>query len=469
MNNKHFIKNNIININQFIKLFLLIAFIVTNNTTKALDLLECWQIAMTRDPEYLVSTFELDLGSNRSSQSKSLWLPNIYLEAQYGLANFNSSINGAEFNAPGMPGPYSNAEFNNIIKHGRFNSNSIVLIQPLYDNLRLTQSRKLNLSATINRLVSLSGQQKIILKTSEYYCNVLLATEMLRLSYKQEQAINKMYMEINKRFKLGDASATDVQEALERLEEMKVKLISEENHLAIQKLALIDLCGNFSTLKSLNHNINFDLLHIHENIENLTKKMLLQNFNLRILKIMTEISEQEIEKYSLASSIKLEAIGKIHKEKLSSSKYNYAKNKINHKMLGIQFSMPLFTGSYRTFKEVEQINLAAQSRATLAKISLETEQLLRMLFLNLSTFKNRLESLENNFNISTSRLLSTIKKHAVGARSTLEVLGAHNDAINIEKKLYAEKIEFLLNILRLKFMLAELNEDVLKLINNSFS
>lgn len=434
------------------------------NITLAANLIDVWHASQTRNPEFIMSKLEQLAGEQRLQQSRALWLPNIYLNATTGKTTSNSSTKGATFNAPGMSGSYTNATFDTSIKHGSINNNSLSLIQPIYDLERLIESKKLKKSADISNLYADLARQNLMLLVAESYFAVLLANENLRLTEKLEKANIATYTEMKKRFQLGNMTKTDLQEVEEGLDRVKVKLISVKNDLQIKNLALKDLLGKSEDLKKIKTTCLTSAFSFSVPIEQYVVNLISKNLQLRIVAAMQDVAKQELTKHSIISSVKLNGIAQISKDK-SNGSYNASNNRKDY-LIGMQLSAPIFTGGYRIAKEAEALQLLEKSRMEYVKVALDVEHSIRNTWFALSSTENRINALQNNLKTSKARLLSTIKGHSVGSRSTLEVLNAQSDLIEVENSLFIEKISFLLNRLYISSMVGELTEKELQIINS---
>lgn len=447
-----------------LKLILISITLLTPKIILAADLIDVWNAAQTRNPEFIISKYEKLAGDQRYKQSKALWLPNVYFTATTGKIKFSNSTKGATFDAPGMFGPYSNAIFETSINHGHINRHALSLMQPIYDLERLTASRQLKKFSDISNISVELASQNLMLLVAENYFMVLLANETVQLMENQKKAIMKTYKEVKKRFKLGNASKTDLQEAVESLDNIQVKLIFAKNDLQIKELALKDLLGKSEDLKELKKNLLHDSFNFSATLEEYVAKIRSKNLQLRMMTATQEIAKQEVTKYSAMSSIKLNAIAQVSKDQ--SKGINNATNITKDYVLGMQLSAPIFTGGYRSAKEEETLRLLEKSKVEYDKVALQIEHSIRTIWFALSSTEERIKALQNNLQTSKARLLLTIKGHTVGSRSTLEVLQAQSDAIEVERSLFIEKIQFLLNRLHIISMIGELTEQELQSINN---
>lgn len=430
-----------------------------------LDLIEIWKASQTRDPQFIMSKFEKLAGEQRQEQSRSLWLPSIYFIATTGKAKSSSCIKGAKFDAPGMSGPYSNATFETLINGGNVTRKTISLVQPIYNLELLAESRKLKKSSEIANFNAELAQQNLILLVADNYFGVLMANEDLRLTGIEKQAIEKTYKEIKKRLQLGAASKNDLQEAQESIDRIEVKLIIAKNNVQLKNLLLRDLFDDdVKDLKDLKKNLLPSDFHFDSPLHEYVGKMFSNNIQLKIMKITKEIAKQEAIKYSIASSIKLDAVAQLSKD--SSRGSNHSSNYRKDYLLGLQILAPIFTGGYRSAKEQEALQLLEKTKIEYDKIALDIEHAIRDTWYALFSAHERINALQNNLQTSKERLSSTIKGHSVGSRSTLEVLKAQGDAIEVERSLFAEKIQFLLNRLYISSMIGDLSHKELILIND---
>ena len=72
-----------------------------------------------------------------------------------------------------------------------------------------------------------------------------------------------MYAEIRKRNELGDASQTDLQEALQKMEQTRVGVSNAEMDLKNKQMALIDLMPEARNMKSLNTMMSIQSKHLN--------------------------------------------------------------------------------------------------------------------------------------------------------------------------------------------------------------
>ena len=429
------------------------------------DLMDFWKSAMTREPSYVASKFEQLAGERRKEQADSVWRPNVFLNAGLGYLNSSSSTAGAYFSTPG--GMVStDAIFNTSINNGVLSRYALTAVQPLYDQERSANRKQLLLSSNIADLSWLQAQQNLILLVSERYFDFLKAKEALRLAKKQEQAISTMYAEIRKRNELGDASQTDLQEALQKMEQTRVGVSNAEMDLKNKQMALIDLMPEARNMKSLNTMMSIQSKHLNS-LESYLGLMKKQNIQLKIVQLNQDSIKAEMSKFTLAGSPKVELFARSAKDRITGSgDYGaVADNTMTSNSVGVQLSVPLYTGGYRSAKQEELLLNLDKAKAEYDRSSIDMERNLRSIWLYLDSAGPRINSLNASYQAAKSRLNSTRQGHRAGSRTTLELLGAEIDAVNTEYSVYSERINLLMNRIRLDSIVGNLGEEQLHAIN----
>lgn len=445
--------------------------LITNAATSQLfaaDLIDVWKSAQTKEPSYIASRYEQLAGEKRRDQASSMFKPNIFASATAGYMTSNSSTTGAQFYSSSMQGgPFNGSVFNTSTNGGALTRHAISAIQPVYNKERSAQKNQLRTSSDVSDLLWQQAQQNLIILVSERYFDVLKAEETLRLSKKQELAIRQMHSEIKMRQKLGDAAQTDLQEAAQKMDATQIAIVNAEMDLKVKRMALDDLLvGATGNLKHLKDSIDLATLSLGS-LEQYVSKMKSQNINLKIAASLQDIATTEVDKYEVTASPKVDIVAQTSRDHLSGSGDfgSGAGNTVTNHMVGVQLSIPLYTGGYRSSKYEESIQNLQKAKANYEQATLETEKSLRSIWMVLNTSKDRISAMSNAKVTSQARLNATRSGHKVGARNTLELLGAEIDAIASEHSLFIEQINYFLNRLRLAAMVSELGEADLNSVN----
>ena len=451
----------------FSKLAIAILAHVATSPLFAADLLDVWKSAQSKDPSYIASRYEQMAGEKRRDQADSMFRPNIFVSATAGYMTSNSSTTGAQFYSSSMSGgPFNGSVFNTSVNGGTLTRHAVSAIQPVYNKERSAQKSQLKTSSDLSDLVWQQAQHHLMILVSERYFDVLKAEETLRLAKKQELAISQMYSEIKKRQQLGDAAQTDLQEAAQKMDATQVGIINAQMDLKVKKMALEDLMAGSSQIKHLSESIGLSSLNL-ESLEQYVSKMKSQNIGLKMAALSQDIAKAESEKYDLLASPKVDVVAQTSRDHLSGSGDfgSGAGNTVTNHMVGVQLMVPLYTGGYRSAKYEEAILNLQKAKTNYDQVSLDAEKALRAIWLALNSSKERIPAMIRAKETSQARLRTTRSGHKVGARNTLELLGAEMDAVASEHALFMEETNYLLNRLRLAAMVSELGESDLNSIN----
>ena len=186
--------------------------------------------------------------------------------------------------------------------------------------------------------------------------------------------------------------------------------------------------------------------------------------------IAVELAKQEAGKFSRRASATVDLVAQAGRDRLSGSgDYGSASNSATNRMVGIQLSVPLFTGGYRSAKEDEALRLADKAAAELERTRQQVAQQVRAAWLGLSVGVQRVHSLDEALVASLSRADATQTGRDVGQRTTLDLLNAENDAAAARLALAQGRVALLLDRLRLAALVGQLDEAALRTANGELA
>ena len=134
-------------------------------------------------------------------------------------------------------------------------------------------------------------------------------------------------------------------------------------------------------------------------------------------------------------------------------------------MIGIQLTVPLFTGGYRRAKYAEALHLADKAAADMELASQQIRQKTRSAWLGVTVGIGRVAALEQARTASLARLAATRLGHTEGDRTTLELLNAENEAGSAELAVLQAQIGVEIDRLRLAQLTGKLTDADLRLVN----
>lgn len=449
-----------------------LALVCQIQTTAAADLIEVWQAAVQNDKAYAVGRAAQATAQPRRDQAAALWMPNVGLATSLGVASSDTATRGAQFSAPGFA-QSGGVGFSTSVTNGSSTRWAISASQPLYNPQRRAQQQQLALSAELADLEWQSAGQSLILRTAERYFDLALADEALRVLRLQLDAVQRATTEAQDRFKLGSVPVTDTHEARARLAGIRAQMLAAVSDLQVKRNLLADSTGLPVTalVARLPSAVASSVAAFTpQALEPWLAEAQAGNPRIRSQLLAAEIARQEARKHSLRASATVDLVAQAGRDRLSGSgDFGSASNTGSNRMIGIQLSLPLFTGGYRDAKQEEALRLADQSVAELERTRQEVAQQVRAAWLGLSVGAERVQALAEALSASTSRRDATQIGLGVGQRTTLDLLNAENDSASAQLALAQGRVGVLLDRLRLAVLVGQLDESTLRSVNAELS
>ena len=437
---------------------------ITSQSVYALDLLDAWQAAQNKDPSFSAARAGVVVGRARSGQAKALKLPQVTASAGTGMVNAYNKIGNAQFSAPGMGGPYNNASFITQTDNGVDLHWNIRAEQPLYNAELATQAQQLNKQAEFANIKLSAEQQGLILRVAKAYFDVLLAEDSLVALKKQRLAVSQALAVAKGRFAEGDVAIIDTHEAQAREDALVAQELEVESNLQLAQAALTDLTGNTgdvlarladqSNLQQLNEGVLKDWLALAQS----------NSPYLHMQQIQQGIAHDEIDKYRLSNSPVLSLVAQAGGADLRGS--NNDSTLSNHAVsVGVQLTMPLFTGGMRNAKYEEAVALEQQSMDETEVIRLRAGQQARTEWLGVSVGKGKVRAMEQALYSSKVKLDATKLGREVGDRTILDEHNAEQDFHSTRTQLFRARYQMLLSYLSLAATAGILDEKRLLEVN----
>ena len=433
----------------------------------ATDLIDAWRAAQQHDLDFAVSRAAQQSGEAKRGQAAALRRPTVMLSGTAGVAGSDTAVNGAQFSAPGL-GTSEGVAFNTSVNRGTLGRLALSASLPLISRERDAQVKQLVLSADVADLAWQEAQQTLMLTTAQRYFDVVLAADALRVLRQQQVAVNSALTETQDRFRLGDVPVTDTHEAAARAEAITAQGLALETDLQLKQAAFTDATGlQPNSVQWMAPGADSTPASVQA-LAFWVSESGARNFVLRMQLVAVEVATQEAAKSSGALSPSLDLVAQVGRERLSGSgDFGNAANSSGNRMIGLQLSVPLYTGGMRGAREQEALRGIDKARAQADRTRQQVVQQTRAAWLGLTVGAGRIAALSQALVSTRSRLDATRLGRQVGDRTTLDLLNAENDAASAELTLMQARVEFLMNRLRLAAAAGRLDEAWLQSVNAS--
>ena len=430
------------------------------STTHAADLMSAWQAALTRDPEIAAARALYEQAAFRQEQAKALWAPMVSANGAVGVGGADSRTRGAE--AMGQ----SDVTFKTSVNAGALTRASIGAQKAWISPEREAQSKQLELSAQIAQTQWQQAQQTLIMRTAQRYLDVVAAEQTLTILQRQQKAVQQAAAEISKRQTVGDASVMDVQEANARVSEIRAHVLTQENTLAMKKVAYRQLTGQEPTQLAGLAQVSATTADLGD-ANTWVQRAKQQSPALQMMGLQQAIQGQEAKRIKAANAMTLDWVAQAQMDRLAGNGAysSSASNQMAQYMVGLQLSAPLSTGGMVESREREALKQVEKLRYDQEAAELQIEQQVRDAWQSLSTAPARLQALSQSEQASKARLNATRQAHRTGARTTNEWLGAEHDVAQAELALLLLRTQTLMDQLRLHAATGSLGETELRQVN----
>ena len=432
----------------------------------ALDLVQAWQAAQQHDFDFLAAQEAHEAGTTQRDQAHALWHPTVQASGTAGRMTNDSQIQGAQFAAPGFP-VTNNAAFNTSINNGTLDRWALSARQPLLSRDRLSQSRQLDDKAEIAELEWKMARQDLMLRTAQRYFDVALAQESLRVARQQEQSVEKALGEVQARYRLGDVPITDTHEAQARVEAIRAQIAAAETDLQIKQAALSDATGlPLASLEVLQPTRGDMPVPGGASLQQWLDDAAAGNPGLRMQMMKVDMAHEETARYGVLGTSSLDLVGEVTRDHLSGSgDYGAASNTLHTAVVGLQLTVPLYTGGARSARQEEARHLADKALNETDRARQQVALQTRASWLGLTTGMRRLDALAAALKASQARLLATRLGQRVGDRSTLDLLNAESDAAGARMAWLQARASLALTRLQLEALAGKLQESELQAVN----
>ena len=427
-----------------------------------LSLSEAIASAKLHDKEYLSASTLTDSADALRAQAGSLWRPQVVLSASAGKASNETKTAGAQFSAPSMGMFNQTADFNTSISNGTMTQWAVSAKQPLYNPARRAQSQQLKLGAQITDLQRQGAEQALIVRTAERYFDAQLAQQKLQLLSAQLKSTQSSTEEAQYRFDIGNRPITEVYESQAQLAEIQAAHYGAQSDLQIKLQRLQDAIGHIPAALPNAVQLRQPLPKL-EPLAVWQTKAQQNNIELQMQALAVRNAQAKAQEYALGASASVDLVGQIGRQKLSGDgDYGSAKNQQNNSMIGVQLTVPLYTGGYNSAKYQEAQAALKKAQMDLQRTQEQVAQNVNAAWLGAQTAQLQVSALSAALKASAARLDATKTGQEVGHRTVLDVLNAQNQNTQVRINLESAKQQYVMSRLRLGALVQALDEGMIR-------
>ncbi|MES2898532.1 MAG: TolC family outer membrane protein [Pseudomonadota bacterium] len=430
---------------------------------QAADLLQVYQQALANDATYASARASLAAGRERVPQGRALLMPTIGLSGSMVKSDSDTSPwnEGATVINP-------NTGVATVIGGGGVDptttTHTLALTQPLFRWANWQTYQQSKLLQAIAEAQFAQAQQDLITRVSQAYFDVLAAQDTLELNRAQKTATTEQLASAKRNFEVGTQTITDTHEAQAAFDLVVAQEFAAINDLENKRSALQAIIGTApGALAPLKPGVTLATPQ-PAIIDPWVSSAESANYGVVAASLNYESSKREIQKQRAGHYPTLDLTANATRQKVSGQ--FQGSGTTDNKAIGIQYSVPIFSGFAVTSRVRESIALEDKARNDLETTRRNAANVARQAYLGVNSGLAQVRALEAAEVSSTSALDSNKLGYQVGVRINIDVLNAQRQLYSTRRDLSRARYDTIMNGLRLKSAAGSLREDDLVPVNN---
>jgi len=427
----------------------------------AIDLIQVYQQALANDATFASARASLAAGRERVPQGRAGLLPTIGLSGSIvknnnDISPFNEGEPGIVNGQPGIIGG-SGANL-------RTNQYTLALSQPLFRWDRWQTYEQSKLAQAISEAQFAQAQQDLITRVAQAYFDVLSAQDTLESTRAQKSAVTEQLASAKRNFEVGTQTITDTHEAQAAYDLVVAQEFAAVNDLDNKRSALQAIIGaEPAALAPLQTGINLAPPQ-PAMVDPWVSSAETQNYGVTVSQLALESAKRDISKNRAGHLPTLDLVASSSRTNVSGRSAGSGDTRNN--AIGVQWSVPIFSGYAVTSRVRESIALEDKARNDLEATRRNAALQARQAFLGVNSGLAQVKALQAAEVSSQSALESNKLGYQVGVRINIDVLNAQRQLYSTRTDLARARYNTILNGLRLKAASGSLREADLVPVNN---
>ncbi len=432
---------------QHKRLLLAIALYLGLSAAHGRDLLEVWQLALERDPIYAASGYARTADQERVPQARARLLPYVTATAGADVDNLRRARDLSDS------------------RTSRHASWSLALVQPLFDLPAWDTLQRADFQVSQADIAHRMAYQDLLLRTAQAYFDVLASQDSLRALLGEKAAIATQLRAAQQSFELGATTITDAHEAQARLDLILASEVNLRNELQLAEDTLARIIAERpGALAELLREAPLPAPEPNR-LEAWADQASHGGLAVANAELQTQIAQKEIDIAKGAHAPTVDFVARTG----SASDYGIEGYRAGPRSLdstvGVQLSIPLFTGGEISSRVREQTSRLQYARAQLEDTRRASVQAAQRYFKGVVAGLSQVAALQAAERSSEAALQANRTGYEIGVRINIDVLNAEQQLYVTQRALARARYDTLMNGLQLKAAAGILQEADLVAIN----
>ena len=404
---------------------------VLTGTAQAQSLVQLYEAAKGYDASFKAAQSQYQANLAKVEQAKALLRPTAGLGATVSESDFNNLTS-------------SNADASYGTRNLTFNAS-----QPLYRPANKASFEQGMKQLGLAKAQLKTAEQELIIRVTQAYFDVLTAQESLAFVKAQKTAVAEQLAAAKRNFEVGTSTITDTREAQARFDLVTAQEIAAENDLRVKKLAL-DLSVGTTNAQPLPLQVGANLnASAMGDAETWVQQATSQNPGIEQARIALEVAQLEIEKAKAGLLPTLDLTASFGGTRFRNGNLTSRVDN-NTATIGLNFNMPLYTGSATQNRIQETVALEDKARNDLDAAQRNVAQATRTAFFGVQSGLGQIKALEAAETSSQSALDANKLGYQVGVRINIDVLNSQSQLFQTKRDLAKARYDVLLGQLKLR-------------------
>jgi outer membrane protein len=321
-----------------------------------------------------------------------------------------------------------------------------------------------------------AAEQQLILRVAQAYFAVLADDDTLQADQASLEAISRQLDQANKRFEVGLIAITDVEDAKAARDSAASTVIAAKRTLATAEDQLQEITGQkYDRLAK--PGMDMPLLNPEPAEEDRWVNISLeQNPTLVSSRLAADIARDNV---NVAKGGHLPTLDLVAGRSYTYSSadesflienqnfpFNDVESKINDRQIGLQFTLPIFSGGLTQSKVRQAEYQWIAAKEGVVQSSRATERQARDAYLGVISGIARVQSLRQALESNETALKATEAGYEVGTRTSVDVLNARKNLVQAQTDYASSRYDYIVSVLQLRLAAGTLDRPELTQINN---
>ncbi len=342
---------------------------------------------------------------------------------------------------------------------------SLALVQPLFDLPAWNTLKRADFQASQADIAHRIAFQDLLLRTAQAYFDVLAVQDSLRALLGEKAAIETQLRAAQQSFELGATTITDAHEARARLDLLLASEVGLRNELQLAEDALARIIAERpGNLAQLSRAVSLPAPEPNR-LDDWTQQAAHAGLSVASADLQTRIAQKEIDIARGEHAPTVDFVARTGSSTDIGVDGYRAGPRALDSTIGVQLSVPLFTGGEISSRVREQTSRLQYARALLENARREAVQLAQQHFKGVVSGLEQVAALQAAERSSQAALEANRTGYEIGVRINIDVLNAEQQLYATQRALARARYDTLMNGLRLKAAAGILQESDLVAIN----